>query len=776
MKNLILLPILFLTLTVFAEQNPITFKLEGTQPQPDKSIINLKRPVEFKFDKNFNGKSIEFRDKDGKDIIAFKDVKFGDNILKPSGDSFQITIQEDGSTIPYNPLKITEDFKIYIEGANPISVTFDKIVIDRMLEEKENEKNYQLGYIFYDALKIVESKDQPLLVLEILKGYGVNKDTYENNPYLESVYLEALSKGGVEGAEIKNLMTNLGNTDVTIWAVALAKILAEHFKEELKMSFFDKMNRELNRYPELKTVFPKTASILDNIHSYSIDAVFPALKENFEIDMITFPDNFYRLRYLTELDCGEYKPEKCIERMNSLQSFYKTTEGKWFILGMYTLKEARYSTNPAYLMNNISTSNDKEELKENLENESLFSEYNVISAIEFCNLLSQSLISKDSSLVWVNRQQINELVNNAEAFNIYLGLIVARSHTLDIDFYDSNENKKNLAYLLIEKKDKIKEIRNLIENTHYIFNTTNIALQNIQKSLKDSSLENNVKDFYNYYNSVTNALYPVMHSSFLTSVNPNIPYGYNKVVEILNPSVQLVYHISVKKYSSAIYDASALLSNFPEIESKNKKLVNIGASISTIAMAENSDEAKKALEAVMLPTGSSSLKRESNFNISINSYVGGYYGWIPGGFTSYNYDSTGVITDSLLIKSSYGLYAPIGVTFSGLRMGKGGSWSLGLQLLDLGALVNFYLVEGDEAALPNDFTVKLSNIFAPGAFLGYNIPKTPLTFMGGVQWIPSLYKTDQISSGGLNTTPSAWRWQVGLTVDIPIINLFTRSY
>ena len=173
----------------------------------------------------------------------------------------------------------------------------------------------------------------------------------------------------------------------------------------------------------------------------------------------------------------------------------------------------------------------------------------------------------------------------------------------------------------------------------------------------------------------------------------------------------------------------------------------------------------------VLPTGSSSIKRNSNWSISINGYVGGFYGKAYSSMqdTLRNTSKNKLDTITKLISyRTFGLYAPIGLSINkGFKCGWG--LTLNAQILDLGALVNFYLTEGDKASLPTDFKVKLSDILSPGLQLGINIPKTPLTIMGGMQYVPALNNTSQISTSQLS--PIAWRWQIGIVVDIPLYNV-----
>ncbi|MFX5484650.1 hypothetical protein ABTD53_19235, partial [Acinetobacter baumannii] len=65
------------------------------------------------------------------------------------------------------------------------------------------------------------------------------------------------------------------------------------------------MKEQLNAFPELKTAFPKTASFLDIIETYSYASVIQVLKEAFETDIQNLPENLYNIKSLTDGDCDK---------------------------------------------------------------------------------------------------------------------------------------------------------------------------------------------------------------------------------------------------------------------------------------------------------------------------------------------------------------------------------------------------------------------------------------------------------------------------------------
>ena len=171
---------------------------------------------------------------------------------------------------------------------------------------------------------------------------------------------------------------------------------------------------------------------------------------------------------------------------------------------------------------------------------------------------------------------------------------------------------------------------------------------------------------------------------------------------------------------------------------------------------------KAAIKASVLPVGSFSIKQKTQWSITLNAWVGAYYD----------------IRHRNKSVPRYGLTAPMGISFAkGFgRSGNGGALSLNLNLLDLGALVNYYFVNGDTASLPDKFTVRLSNIFSPGAGMSYTIPRTPLTISGGGQWIPTLFRIEQMNGQNEAVRTTGFRWYASLLIDIPMFTLFSKDF
>lgn len=191
-----------------------------------------------------------------------------------------------------------------------------------------------------------------------------------------------------------------------------------------------------------------------------------------------------------------------------------------------------------------------------------------------------------------------------------------------------------------------------------------------------------------------------------------------------------------------------------------------GTLIANVANAENSDEVKAAIEASVLPVGSSRAKRYSNWSLTVNSFVGAF-----GGQAFYK-EVNGGSTENKSI-ATFGVTAPIGISINkGFINGKDSPSALGfmLQVIDLGALVNFYIKEGDGAALPEGSKIQLGDIIAPGGVFTYSIGDTPFTLLAGVQYVPNLNRMETIPTND-NFKPVSWRYNFGIAIDIPLFNL-----
>ncbi len=759
--------------TIRAQDNitAIHFRLEsdGT-PKNEASLEGLKLPLHLLFTAAFNGKTIELTKKDG--TAWMREYQFGSPDLSLESDGiFRFVIGENKETSPGDNLIDLNNTMLLVDGTE---FELDFSNTSPLLTVAAEQTAAAGRYLYYDALTLASPTASGGEKTEILKDYGINLQVINANPFLNKLFeAELLENTNLpQGLDTGiSLPFNIGNADVTYFAAGIARFLAERAKDELNEAFFRKMQEQLKAYPELARLFPKTATFLNTIQTYAYTSIIQVLKEAFETDIRNLPTGLYDLTQLNELDCGdigdEDKLNDCKTRMGKLDTFMNRKEGHWLSLGLYALKESMESPNPAGLLRSIITSNEYQTLKGLLgKNDSFPQEYNAASAIALVDLLSQSLISKETGKIWISATEISELLKQEQVLNAYLGLMLVRLRNdyKDIKFYRGGTQQR-FADLLEEIgnnwSNRKAEITALITNTHAVFRSADNAITKMTMATSQAE-EVDPQALYNYFTTFTSSLKTVVRSPLLKSIAGDETYStYLRVEQFLAPAADIAYHLTTKKYSAAIYDAVLLLNRTDHKlldEKAAKALTKYGTFIASVASAQSSDEVKQAIEASVLPAGSSAVKRNSSWSIALNAYVGPYWG------QAHTADTISKET------RTFGLIAPIGLSVS---KGLGAGWgvSLHLQVIDVGALTNFYLREGDDVALPENFKVRLADIVAPGAQFAVNIPKTPISIMYGVQYVPALTRVGQINSDTNNLSPIAWRSQLAVAVDIPLFHL-----
>lgn len=184
--------------------------------------------------------------------------------------------------------------------------------------------------------------------------------------------------------------------------------------------------------------------------------------------------------------------------------------------------------------------------------------------------------------------------------------------------------------------------------------------------------------------------------------------------------------------------------------------------LNAMATAETAEDVEAAIEAIALPSGSFAIKRESKVTIAVETMPG----FLIGGEYSWNYVSKidTVTTFTNKVGFSPAFTAPVGLSFAwgGKRKGAKGIF---VSLIDVGAVTRLYLDNSDSTETLPELTLR--NVFAPGIYGTYGIPKAPISFNVGVQYGPELKLIHQ-------DPLKSMRFGVGITVDIPLLKLYTK--
>lgn len=647
--------------------------------------------------------------------------------------------------------------------------------------------------------------------------------TTDNNKFLAAIitddYIKALQGDAVAKAQsdlggiFSDLsFSSIGGLDVTNIADGLAKFLVKRTKQELSIAFFQKFKDIIDSTKDFGTLFPETSNLLHAIDNdiYDYEKYIQNLREAFKKDIASIHRN---LPGIIDHHKDFFKRHPDLEA--ALRS------------GCYIAIELENQAHPADILANYPA-----EYLDVLPNK------NPKGAIQTIQLLSASLrdtVSSPDAGYWVNIKKIRDLVNNRRAFKIYWGLVYEEAKNKYDDVHFDNFTLIDVLQKIAADYDSVYATYDVCRRYVQEFGSKADALNKMIKEYSKPATDSAAFEQYaRYFRASVDLIEYATKATTLPVVKDKVPdleKLLHKYFVIAYSTSDLTVDIIRKNYSAAINDAiniyntvrtkpvqqdvvlldgynnalkkstadatqfqkdnnlsAADITNLQQAKdlskdaSKSKtvlgQLAKYGSFMSTVATAKNSDQVAQAIEAAALPVGSSRVKRESPFNVSLNAYAGLFIG----------HESIQGIKDGQAF-NTYGVTAPIGISISRghsvffLGTGKSGwkenkygwSTSLFISLIDIGAVTAFRFKNDSAQTVP---TIQLNNILAPGAFISIGIPKSPLSMNFGAQMGPNLRKID-------NSNPAApvndysnkiyWRFSTSLCVDIPLLNLYTKS-
>lgn len=645
----------------------------------------------------------------------------------------------------------------------------------------------------------------------------------DNNKFLTAIitddYIKALQGDAVAKAQsdlggiFSDLsFSSIGGLDVTNIADGLAKFLVKRTKQELSIAFFQKFKDIIDSTKDFRTLFPETSNLLHAIDNdiYDYEKYIQNLREAFKKDITSIHRNLPGI-------IDHHK--EFFKRHPELDAALRS--------GCYIAIELENQAHPADILANYPA-----EYLDVLPNK------NPKGAIQTIQLLSSSLrdtVSSPDAGYWVNIKKIRDLVNNRRAFKIYWGLVYEEAKSKYDDIHFDNFTLIDVLQKIAADYDTVYATYDVCRRYVQEFGSKADALNKMIKEYSKPATDSAAFEQYaRYFRASVDLIEYATKATTLPVVKDKVPdleKLLHKYFVIAYSTSDLTVDIIRKNYSAAINDAiniyntvrtkpvqqdavlldgynnalkksaaeatqfqkdnnlsAADITSLQQVKdlskdaSKSKtvlgQLAKYGSFMSTVATAKNSDQVAQAIEAAALPVGSSRVKRESPFNVSLNAYAGLFIG----------HESIQGIKDGQAF-NTYGVTAPIGISISRghsvffLGTGKSGwkenkygwSTSLFISLIDIGAVTAFRFKNDSAQTVP---TIQLKNILAPGAFISIGIPKSPLSMNFGAQMGPNLRKID-------NSNPAApvndysnriyWRFSTSLCVDIPLFNLYTKS-
>jgi hypothetical protein len=579
----------------------------------------------------------------------------------------------------------------------------------------------------------------------ILKGYANNNSqdaatilqVYRNNPFIKEFIPAYAGGAGGNSISMNGLISTVaqkaGGLDVTNFADGMAKFLVERAKQELNTAFFEKFRKTLQDNGDLQLLFPRTYSSLLVVGSeiYNFQIYLNVLRESFEIDLANIIRNSRRF----------------LESSKSLEDFRKNTKVYSSIRIAFDLTESiQAGEHPGEAIAMLATRPYLAEIDSSL-----------YKSLRIYKIISSSLRSLEEDRYWISAEEFRKL-ENSSLLKIYLGLLYQNFPKDLITPYGKNYRKDILgAYATVPEQ---------------YFSTINRMMSNFQRLEASVVRLNEFKqnatglDYYSLYNNVLSLMDNIYTE--LNGEKTEWEEEYKKFKNYAQLTGDIYLNASQRKYSMAIVNTVIFLDSLAKDKALSASVMKYGSFMAAVVQAENSDQVKQAIEAVALPSGSSRIKRESLWNISVNAYLGGY-----GGAEYIQKLQRGNL------KGSVGLSAPIGIAFSRgskfLRKDKSkGGWSYTtfISFIDLGAVAAFRIKDSTTAALPQ---LKLENILAPGLYLIAGIPKSPLSLGMFCQYGPSLRSVSAQNISVTSYNETTWRFGGMLAIDIPLLTLYNKG-
>lgn len=568
----------------------------------------------------------------------------------------------------------------------------------------------------------------------LLRNYNVSTEVWRNNPFLKDIsdiriLVSATASNPDETFKTESFQNEI-KLEKVIPAISqgvnfeasaingLATFMAGRFKQEIFQTsinqFFKNVSDEKSQM--ISGLFPKTFTYVSKFHNdsnktnayYGLDLLL--LQETAQIDLNAIPKNL-------ALKSKQIFPQ--------LKNEPLTTD---------LIKSGYYAyefTKSGESLNNLFFELSKGDYEEDSDLKKM---------LEIGDILSKSMENKKGEEnIWITPHQVNPIKMSSSyapnEINFFYGLLY-------------EQLKLHIPYLQSLGKNEI------TKNIHSLFQFIT-KVNSVQKHLDSKNFDiKTPEQAINYLDGINQTLV-----TFLKEIPENPLFYYpnfaKNLVEIPTKYLSLTKTFVNQDYEKLI---PQLLVEFSDYIGGDKKQYRSLFLMSQLATLKTSAEMEVVLENYALPIGSSAIKRNSNFNISLNGYVG-----LTGGL------ETAFGSQQNQTKGNIGLAAPIGISTTFAK----GNLTAFLSVLDLGAIVNQRL--GNDNTSYNN--IKFENFFAPGLGMYYNLKNFPVS--AGIHYsrISNLrnIKFEDSSVTIEEKGRNVQRINLNIVFDLPFFNLFNKN-
>ncbi|MBI2284185.1 MAG: hypothetical protein HYU71_10785 [Bacteroidetes bacterium] len=597
---------------------------------------------------------------------------------------------------------------------------------------------------------LVQKKNNPFRIKNMLEN--------SKSPKNDSIYLPAAPPPILKKLNLipsETVVAAATGSGAPLITSAITSLVIKRAKQELTVVFFNKLKEELNQQAGLVMLFPKTAALMGQIEPYLYAGFLNTLRAAFAEDingLVSAVPAYLRLSGMSDEN-----------QKDTLR------QGQWLSVPVLDALGS--------LFTGSSLADAIQKLRPDRSDCRTKDWENVYNTLEFLCMLSEAVRDDSDLRNWISVEDFSKnVIENQVNTRLFYGLLYEKIRSFT--FTKKDRTTLKLTAVITNEAERISALNNSIRILLQGYNQAASVLDSLQTMglMAEVSYQKAIGLMTRISSTTKNTCTQITRLIGLADA------GYTAKTDSLFKNVTtltaLIGNLYEKQFAAAVMNSTVLLDRYLPSTKQNitRQLVKYGSFAASLIEAKNENDISNALDAAILPTGSSSIKQYTGWSVSINSYIGANW------YTE-KYKSASVANKTIRFPT-FGISLPIGVAFTkGLRntsIGKVvGAVSLFASILDLGAVASYQLSTPDSITskqLP-DFTWK--NLLAPGGFVVLGrLFNTPLSLGFGMQKGPAL-RSIRYGSGSTSIDLSDqlnWRSGIFLAVDIPFFNLFSKPF
>lgn len=545
----------------------------------------------------------------------------------------------------------------------------------------------------------------------------------------------------------------------------ITQYIVAEFKKGVTLSFFEAFEKTFDNTGEFRLFFPSTYDALKSRDPSRFPALGTHWKEVFHKDLQNVVQNLVRFVENPSPDITAHAQFLTKEFTQNLQT---TPSFESLKLGNDIASKLLDRFHPIDLMNYL-------DLKY-FQNPN--GKYSDIGAMLHKLNVLQSNLRDTTENIWVNFEQINRL--NTQHIGIFAGLLYQASPQVFADM-KAQVSLNNEVHPAKCKKYLLETILPVYEGL--------IKIQGFEKSKGKNLYDQSYGTYMQHFVD----LLKVADTKLMSSPVLYQPEGKGTTGNKFNQGNVLQYTVEVyksiyqKKYSQLISNLSKILQQLLDQSGQNTsfiklltKLDRFGNFITGVANANNAAQLHDLLGNFLNTTSGYLRKRTSQQTLSITAHPG-YYG--SGEFlaTTHTWGLNTGITIPLGLEYTLGFTSKtaLNITRKGYfkknnqqRFYKGNSLGIFMQIIDVGALINYRFFDDQTQTLPD--TITFHQLLAPGVSINYGFKNTPLTLGVGYQYMPQLRKVNHPVSS-IPQFSSGQRFFFRISWDLPLLHIWAKK-